>query len=93
MGSTNYTHQQYGQEVCEIQQVLAHRERSRGKKHKHQLDLFVSWKGMRHAHSEWLSESELTNAAEVVQDHLDALGQWATGQAGCWCAQASTVRP
>ena len=63
-----------GEEECEIQQVLAHGERSRGKKHKHQLEFFVSWKGMRPDHSGWLSESELMNATEVVQDYLDSLG-------------------
>jgi len=63
-----------GEEECEIQQVLAHRERSRGKKHKHQLEFFVSWKGMGPEHSEWLSESELMNASEVMQDYLDTLG-------------------
>ena len=63
-----------GEEECEIQQVLAHGERSRGKKHKHQLEFFVSWKGMGPDHSGWLSESELMNATEVVQDYLDSLG-------------------
>jgi len=62
-----------GEEECKIQQVLAHRERSRGKKHKHQLEFFVLWKGMRPEHSELLSESELMNASEVVQDYLDTL--------------------
>ncbi len=56
------------------------RERSCGKKHQHQLEFFVSWKCMRHAHSGWRSDSELTDAAEVVQHQLDTHGQWTTGQ-------------
>ncbi len=63
-----------GEEECEIQQVLAHRKRSRDKRHKDQLEFFVSWKGMGPEHSEWLSESELMNASEVVQEYLDTLG-------------------
>ena len=62
-----------GEEECEVQQVLAHRDRSRGKQNKRQLEYFVSWKGMGPEHSEWLRDSELTNAAELVQDYLDTL--------------------
>ena len=63
-----------GEEECKIQQVLAHRERSRGKKHKHPLEFFVSWKGMGPEHSEWLSQSESMKANEVVQEYSDSLG-------------------
>ena len=35
-----------GEEECEIQQVLAHRNRSCGKNNKRRLEYFVSWKGM-----------------------------------------------
>ncbi len=78
--------------------VLAHRERSRGKKHRHQLEFFVSRKGMGPEHSEWLSDSELMNATEVVQDYLDPVQTlWGyrtyIGQAGCLCGQASSVGP
>ena len=62
-----------GEEECEIQQVLSHRDRSRGKQKKRQLEYFVSWKGMGPEHSEWLRDSDLTNAAELVQDYLDTL--------------------
>ena len=74
-------------------QMLAHTESRHAKKHKHQREFFVSWKGMGHAHSGWRPDSEPTNAAEVVQDHLDTHGQWTTGQAGCWCRHANTVKP
>ena len=63
-----------GEEECEIQQVLAHRQRSTGRNRKHQLEYFVSWKGMGPEHSEWKHESDLTNAAELVQDYLNTLG-------------------
>ena len=53
--------------------MLSHRDRSRGKQKKRQLEYFVSWKGMGPEHSEWLRDSDLTNAAELVQDYLDTL--------------------
>ena len=62
-----------GKAECEIQQVLSHRDRSRGKQEKRQFEYFVSWKGMGPEHSEWLCGSDLTNAAELVQDSLDTL--------------------
>lgn len=62
-----------GEEECEIQQVLSHRDRSRGTRNKRQLEYFVSWKGMGPEHSEWLRDSDLTNAAELVQEYLDTL--------------------
>ena len=69
-----------GEEECEIQQVLAHRQRSTGRNRKHQLESWktlgslVSWKGMGPEHSEWKHGSDLTNAAELVQDCLNTLG-------------------
>ena len=62
-----------GEEECEIQQVLSHRDRSRGKQKKRQPEYFMSWEGMGPEHSEWLRDSDLTNAAELVQDYLDTL--------------------
>ena len=49
--------------------MLAIRERTRGKKHKHQLEFFVSWKGMGPENNQWLSVSELMIAIAVVQDY------------------------
>ena len=62
-----------GEEENEVQQVLAHRYQSRGQKHKRELENFVKFKGLGPEHSEWISSSGMTNAAESVQDYLDTL--------------------
>ena len=82
-----------GEEDCEIQQVLAHRERSNGKQQKHQLIFFVSWKGMGPEDNELLSESELMIATEVVQNHLDTLSGYRSYIGQLLCGHASSVGP
>ena len=37
------------------------------------LEYFVSWKDMGPEHNKWLPDSELNNAAELVQEYLDSL--------------------
>ena len=75
-----------GKEECEIQQVLSHRDRSRDKQKKHQLEYFVLWKGMGPEHSKWLRDSDLLMPLNLCRITWPLLSR-RTGQVPVWAGQ------
>ena len=61
-----------GQEECEIDKVLSHRQMPHKNQPNHR-EYLVSWRGMGPEEREPLSKNKLHNAADVVQEYLDGL--------------------
>ena len=59
-----------GETEQEIEQVLTHADKRNGRR-----EYYVSWKGQGPEENCWLADTELANAADVVQDYSDSLQQ------------------
>ena len=79
-----------GFEECEIDKVLAHRNKPHKRQPNHR-EYLVAWKGMGPEDREWLSENKLRNAVDLVQDYLQGLQ--ASGRSAPRIGRASTDVP
>ena len=79
-----------GYEECEIDKVLSHRSKPHKRQPNHR-EYLVSWKGMGPEDRKWLSETKLSNVADLVQDYLQGLQ--ATGRSALRVGRASTDVP
>ena len=61
-----------GTEEFEVEEVLDHRSVSKGRKRKG-TEYLVRWDGFEAAHDEWLSDADLSNSRQKVQDYWDQL--------------------
>ena len=59
-----------GEEEQEIEQVLTHADKRGARR-----EYYVSWKGQGLEENCWWADTQLANAADVVQDYLDKLQQ------------------
>ena len=81
---------QEGYEECEIDKLLSHRIWPHKRQPNHR-EYLVFWKGMGPEDREWLSETKLSNAADLVQDYLQGLQ--AKGRSALRVGRASTDVP